>query len=72
MYTELAAKVKGIYKWEPLRIRTAGRPKNRWEDDVIKDLKLLKIKNWTKCIQNREEWRRIVEDKLSKNEVVVP
>jgi hypothetical protein len=25
-------------------------------------------RNWTKCIQNREEWRR---SKLSKNEVVL-
>jgi hypothetical protein len=51
--------VKGIYKWKGTR--TAGRPKNRWEDDVMKDLKLLKIKNWTKCITNRKEWRGIVE-----------
>jgi hypothetical protein len=29
----------------------------------MKDLQLLKIKNWTKSIQNREEWRRIVEVK---------
>jgi hypothetical protein len=27
----------------------------------MRDLKLLKIKNWTKSIQNREEWGRIVE-----------
>jgi hypothetical protein len=27
----------------------------------MKALKLLKIKNWTNCIQNREGWRRIVE-----------
>jgi hypothetical protein len=33
-------------------MRTAGRSKNRWEDDVMRNLK---------CIQNREEWRRIVE-----------
>jgi hypothetical protein len=26
----------------------------------MNDLKLLKVKNWTKCIQNREEWARIV------------
>jgi hypothetical protein len=33
----------------------------RWEDDAMNDLKLLKIKSWTKRIQNREEWRKIVE-----------
>jgi hypothetical protein len=36
---------KGIYKCKTLGTRTAGRPKKRWEDDVMKDSKLLKIKN---------------------------
>jgi hypothetical protein len=27
----------------------------------MKDLQLMKIKNWTRNSQNREEWRRIVE-----------
>jgi hypothetical protein len=52
--------VKGIYKWKPLEKRTAGGPKNRREA-VMKDLKLLKIKNWSKFIRNRGEWRRILE-----------
>lgn len=39
--------VKGNYKLEPLGRRTAGRSKIRWEVDVMKDLELLKIKNWT-------------------------
>jgi hypothetical protein len=49
--------VKGIYKWKALGMRTADRPKNRREDDAMKALKLLKVKNWKKkkCIQNREE-----------------
>jgi hypothetical protein len=53
--------VKGIHKWKPLGTWSAGRPKNRWGDDVKKNLKLLKIWNWTKCFQNRKKWRRIVE-----------
>jgi hypothetical protein len=55
-------------KWKPLGTRTAGRPKHRWENDVMKDVQLLKIKNWTKSIQNREEWRRIVEKVKTFNE----
>jgi hypothetical protein len=27
----------------------------------MKDLKLQKIKNWAKCVQNGEEYRRVVE-----------
>jgi hypothetical protein len=53
--------VRKMYKWKPPGTRMAGRPVHRWEDDVMKNLQLLKIKNWTKSIQNREEWRRIVE-----------
>jgi hypothetical protein len=53
--------IKGIYKWKPLGKRTAGRPNNTWQDDVMKDLMLFRIKDCTNCIQNREDWRRIVE-----------
>jgi hypothetical protein len=35
--------VKRVYKWK----RPLGRPKNRWEDDIIYYMKKLKIKNWT-------------------------
>jgi len=31
--------------------RPLGRPKNRWEDYIINDIKKLKIKNWASCIQ---------------------
>jgi hypothetical protein len=37
--------VKVIYKWKPLGTGSAGRPWNRWEDDIMKDFQLLKIKN---------------------------
>ena len=36
---------KKIYKWKPFAFRPIGRPKNRWEDDVRKDLQTMKIKN---------------------------
>jgi hypothetical protein len=41
--------------------RPSGRPQNRWEDDIINDIKKLKIKNWTSCIQNRSKWKSYVE-----------
>jgi hypothetical protein len=41
--------------------RPLGRPKNRWEDDIRKDMKKLKIKNWTRCIQDRNKWKLYVE-----------
>ena len=51
--------------------RPLGRPKNRWEDDTIKDIKKLKIKNWTSCIQDRNEWKLYAEKvKTFKEEAV--
>ena len=35
--------VKRVYKWKPMLTRPMGRPKNRWEDDVINNMKKLKI-----------------------------
>jgi hypothetical protein len=46
-----------------LRDSDSGRPKNRWEDDMINDVKKLKINNWTSCIQDRNKWK--LYDKLS-------
>jgi hypothetical protein len=44
--------VKRVYKWKPMLTRPVGRQKNRWEDDIRNDMKKLKIKNWTSCIQD--------------------
>ena len=51
---------KKVYKWKPMLRRQLGRPKKRWEDD-INDMKKLKIKNWTNCIQDRNNWKLYVE-----------
>jgi len=42
--------VKSVYKWKPMLTRPLGRTKNRWEGNVINDMKKMKIKNWTGCI----------------------
>jgi hypothetical protein len=53
--------VKGAYKWKPMLTRPLGRPKNRWEDNIINDIKKLKINNWTTYIQGRNKWKLYVE-----------
>jgi len=42
--------------------RPLGRPKNRWENDIINDMKKLKVKNLTSCIQDRNKWKLYVEN----------
>jgi hypothetical protein len=53
--------VTRIYKWKPFASRPIGRPKNKWEDDVRKDLQTMKIKNWKKSVLDRDSWNAIVE-----------
>jgi hypothetical protein len=53
--------VKIIYNWKPISIRMRGRLKNRWEDDVMADLRIQNVKNWRNCIQDRKKWKDIVE-----------
>jgi hypothetical protein len=54
--------VKRVYKWKPMLTRPLGRPKNRWEDDIINDIKRRKIKNWTNRIRDHNKWKLYVEE----------
>jgi len=38
-----------------------GRPKTRWEDDVLEDIKRINISNWKKVAQNRDSWKKVAE-----------
>jgi hypothetical protein len=53
--------VKRVYKWKPMLTLPLGRPKNRWEVDIINYIKKLKIKSWTGCIQDSNMWKLYVE-----------
>jgi hypothetical protein len=44
-----------VYKWKPMLIRSLGKPKNRWEDDIRNDMKKLKVKNWSSYVQDRKK-----------------
>ena len=37
-----------------------GRPKTRWEDDVLEDIKSRNLSNWKKVSQNRDIWKKVV------------
>jgi hypothetical protein len=53
--------VKKVYEWSPALIRSLGRPKNRWGDDVKSDITKMKITNWRDCIKNRSKWKEFVQ-----------
>jgi hypothetical protein len=53
--------VKKLTNWKPFEKRPAGRPKNRWIDGILKDMEVLKVKNWKELTRNRKEWNGLVE-----------
>ena len=53
--------VQKIKRWKPMSKRPIGRPKTRWEDDVLEDIKSINIRNWKKVAQNRDSWKKVVE-----------
>jgi len=42
-------------------IRPVGRPRQRWQEDVMEDLKKLKVKNWTEAAKDRRTWSDLAE-----------
>jgi len=53
--------VQKIKKWKLVSKRPIGRPKTRWDDDVLEDKKSINIPNWKKVAQNRDSWKKLVE-----------
>ena len=46
--------VKKIKRWKPMSKRRIGRPKLRWGDDVLEDIKTMNVRNWKNVAQNRD------------------
>ena len=41
-----ARPTRKLLDWRPRGTRPVGRPRQRWQEDVMEELKLLKVKNW--------------------------
>jgi hypothetical protein len=37
-----------------------GRPRNRWQDEVREDERLVGRKRWKERVYNREEWKKLL------------
>jgi ligand-binding sensor protein len=53
--------VQKIKRWKHVFKGPIGTPKTRWEDDVLEDIKSINIGNWKKVAQNRDIWKKVVE-----------
>jgi hypothetical protein len=45
-------------QWEK---RLKGHPRNTWRNEVLKDIRVLGLKNWTKVMMDRVAWYDLVE-----------
>ena len=45
----------------PMSKRPIGRPRTRWENEVLEDIRNMNVHNWKKMAQNRNSWKKAVE-----------
>jgi hypothetical protein len=50
-----------LLDWKPMGTRPIGRPRQWWQEDVLEDLKKLKIKNWKETAKDSRTWRDLPE-----------
>jgi len=50
-----------IKRWKPISKRPIGRPKTRWESDVLEDKKRMNVRNWKKVVEIRDSWKKVFE-----------
>jgi hypothetical protein len=50
---------KGV-SYMNLETRLRGRPRNRWQDEVREDGKIVGRDEWQEKVYNREEWKKLM------------
>jgi hypothetical protein len=53
--------LKKIFNTKPDGARSVGRPKLRWQDGVVQDMRILGVKNWRKVTLHRDEWAKLLK-----------
>ena len=53
--------VRRIFEWSPMGKRSKGYPRDRWQDEVLKDIGVLRVKNWTYVVMDRTAWHDLME-----------
>ena len=52
--------VKKIKRWKRMPKRPTGRPKTRWEENVLEDIKSTKC-DWKNVALNSDRWKKVAE-----------
>jgi hypothetical protein len=56
-----ARPTRKLVVWKPMGTRPLGKPRQRWQEVIMKDLKKLKVKNWKETSKDRRTWRDLAE-----------
>ena len=56
-----ARPTRKLLDWKPMGTRPVGKSRQRWQEDVMEDLKKLQVKNWKKATKDRRIWRDLAE-----------
>jgi len=56
-----ARQTRKLLDWEPMGIRPVGRPRQRWQEHVMEDIKKLKVKKWKGTAKDRRTWTDVAE-----------
>jgi len=56
-----ALPARKLLDWKPMGIRPAGRPRQRWHEDVMEDLKRLIVKNRKEIVKDRRIGKDLAE-----------
>ena len=50
-----------LLDWKPMGTRPVRKLRQRWQEDVMEDLKKLEVKNWKEAAKGRRTWRDLDE-----------
>jgi hypothetical protein len=56
-----------VLDWKPMGTRPVGRPRQRWQEDAMEDLKKMKVKDWKETVKDRKTWRHLAEKAKTHN-----
>jgi hypothetical protein len=56
-----ARQTRKLLDWKPMGSKPVGRSRQRWQEDVMEDLKKLEAKNWKETAKDRGTWRDLAE-----------
>jgi hypothetical protein len=55
-----------------LEMRLKGRPRNRWQDEVREDGRLVGGKGWKERVYDREDWKKLLRTARNRHILHMP